>query len=184
LLNKRKNIHLSVKVGTNSHSYSIYRNHLLQFAVFIKKLGSPAIFQDLCGGWLLLQYRITSNMESIRQKQVGELLRRYISMILTEEGSNIYGRKKLVTVTQVGMTPDLLIANVYLSVYGTEIKQEVILEIEEYNTHLRQALAKKIGKQMRRMPELQFHLDDTVDEMYRVEALMNRVNDEDNSMGS
>jgi ribosome-binding factor A len=111
-------------------------------------------------------------MESKRQKQVGELLRRYFSMILMEEGSNIYGRDKLVTVANVRMTPDLLMANIYISVYGTELKQEVILEIEDNYQRLHQALIKKIGKQMRRMPELVFHLDDTVDEMYRVAHLL------------
>ncbi len=121
-------------------------------------------------------------MESIRQKQVGELLRRYFGMILTEEGSMIYGRDKLVTVTGVKMTPDLLIAKVYISVYGTENKQEVILELEENYPRLRQALAAKVGKQMRRMPGLEFFLDDTVDEMYRVEALLNRVGEEDKNM--
>lgn len=121
-------------------------------------------------------------MESIRQKQVGELLRRYFSMILTEEGSLIYGRDKLVTVTGVKMTPDLLIAKIYISVYGTENKQEVILELEDNYPRLRQALAAKIGRQMRRMPTLEFFLDDTIDEMYRVEALLNRVQDEDKNM--
>lgn len=121
-------------------------------------------------------------MESIRQKQVGELLRRYFGMILTEEGSMIYGRDKLVTVTGVKMTPDLLIAKVYISVYGTENKQEVILELEDNYPRLRQALAAKIGKQMRRMPALEFFLDDTVDEMYRVEALLNRVGEEDKNI--
>lgn len=122
-------------------------------------------------------------MESIRQKQVGEMLRRFFSMILTEEGSNIYGRDKLVTVTEIKMTPDLLIAKVYISVYGSENKQEVILLLEDNYTRLRQALASKIGKQMRRMPELEFFLDDTVDEMYRVEALLNRVNEDDKKIG-
>lgn len=121
-------------------------------------------------------------MESIRQKQVGELIRRYFSMILTEEGSMIYGRDKLVTVTGVKMTPDLLIAKVYISVYGTENKQEVILEMEDNYPRLRQALGAKIGKQMRRMPSLEFYLDDTIDEMYRVEALLNRVQDEDKNI--
>ncbi|MBL7775294.1 MAG: 30S ribosome-binding factor RbfA [Saprospiraceae bacterium] len=121
-------------------------------------------------------------METIRQKQVGELLRRYFSMILTQEGSLIYGRDKLVTVTNVKMSPDLLIAKFYISVYGTENKQEVILELEENYPRLRQALAAKIGKHMRRVPSLEFFLDDTVDEMYRVEALLNRVNEEDQNM--
>jgi len=118
-------------------------------------------------------------MESIRQKQVGEVIRRYFGMILTEEGVNIFGRGKLVTVTEVKMTPDLLVAKIYISVYGTEEKQEVILLLEDAQVPLRQALAAKIGKQMRRMPEIEFFLDETLDEMYRVDELLNRVNEED-----
>ena len=118
-------------------------------------------------------------MESIRQKQVGELIRRYFSMILTEEGGYIYGRDKLVTVTTVKMTPDLLVAKIYISVYGTENKQEVILELEDSMHRLRQALGSKIGKQMRRMPGIEFYLDETIDEMYRVDALLNRVSEDD-----
>lgn len=122
-------------------------------------------------------------MESIRQRQIGELVRRYFSMLLTEEGSYIYGRDKLVTVTMVKMTPDLLLAKIYISVYGTEDKQEVILQMEDSLPRLRQVLASKVGKQMRRVPELAFFLDDTIDEMYRVESLLNRVQDEDSKLG-
>jgi ribosome-binding factor A len=120
-------------------------------------------------------------MASIRQKQIGELIRRYFSMILTEEGGYIFGRDKLVTVTDVKMTPDLLVSKIYISVYGTEDKQEVILLLEDSYPRLRQALAAKVGKQMRRVPDIEFFLDDTVDEMYRVDALLNRVNEEDKS---
>lgn len=125
----------------------------------------------------------THIMESIRQKQIGELIRRYFSMILSEEGINIYGRDKLVTLTGVKMTPDLLVAKLYISVYGTENKQEVILELEDNHTRLRQALASKVGKQMRRVPDIELFLDDTVNEMYRVDNLLNRVGDEDKNIG-
>lgn len=118
-------------------------------------------------------------MESIRQKQIGEMIRRDFGMILMGEGSNIYGRDKLVTVTEVKMTPDLLLAKIFISVYGTENKQEVILELEDNTTRLRQALASRVGKLMRRVPEIQFFLDDTVDEMYRVTELLNRIEEED-----
>jgi ribosome-binding factor A len=120
-----------------------------------------------------------ARMESIRQKQVGELVRRYFSNILTQEGAYIYGRDKLVTVTQVKMTPDLLVAKIYLSVYGVEAKYEVIEQLQEQLHRLRQLLSAKIGRQMRRMPEIELHLDETVDEMYRVDALLDRVNEED-----
>ncbi|MDX1910337.1 MAG: 30S ribosome-binding factor RbfA [Saprospiraceae bacterium] len=118
-------------------------------------------------------------MATIRQKQIGELIRRYFGMILTEEGAYIFGRDKLVTVTDVKMTPDLLVAKIYISVYGTEDKQEVILLLEDAYPRLRQALASKVGKQMRRVPDIEFFLDDTVDEMYRVDQLLDRVNEED-----
>jgi len=118
-------------------------------------------------------------METIRQKQIGEQIRRFFGMLLSEEGSLIYGRDKLVTVTGVKMTPDLLTAKIYISVYGSENKQEVILQLEDSYPRLRQALGNKVGKAMRRVPELEFFLDDTVDEMYRVNTLLNRVNEED-----
>ena len=121
-------------------------------------------------------------MESIRQKQVGELIRRYFGAILTGEGSYMYGRDKLVTITGVKMTPDLLVAKIYISIYGTENKQEVLLILEDNHTRLRQALASKIGKQMRRMPDIEFFLDDTVDEMYRVQDLLDRVGEEDKAL--
>lgn len=101
-------------------------------------------------------------------------------MILMEEGSLIYGRDKLVTVTDVKMTPDLLVAKVYISVYGTENKQEIILELEEHLSRLRHVLGNRIGKSLRRVPQLVFFLDDTVDEMYRVEDLLNRIQQGDN----
>jgi ribosome-binding factor A len=122
-------------------------------------------------------------MESIRQKQVGEMIRRIFSMIMTQEGAYIYGRDKLVTITSVKMTPDLLVAKVYMSIFGTENKQEVILLLEDEMVRLRQALSAKIGKQMRRLPELEFYVDDTLDEMYRVDELLKRVEEKDSKVG-
>lgn len=113
-------------------------------------------------------------MESIRQKQVAELIRRQFSMILTEEGRYIYGTQVLVTVTQVIMTSDLALAKIYLSIYNTENKQEVLLEMEENTTRLKQALHSRIRKQVRAMPELKFYIDDTLDEVYKVEALFKK----------
>lgn len=122
-------------------------------------------------------------MPTIRQQQIGELIKRNFSLLLQQEGKYIYGSEPLVTVTNVIMSPDFGIAKVYLSVYNHQSKQEVILELEEQVTHLRQALGARIRKQVRRIPELHFFLDDTLDEMYRLNALFNRLK-EDNQMGS
>ncbi len=121
-------------------------------------------------------------MESKRQRQVAELVKRNFSMVLQQEGQYIYGNEALVTVTSVKMSPDFGIAKVYLSVYNTENKQAVILEMEDNYPRLRQTLSARIRKQIRRIPELQFYLDDTLDEMYRLNALFDKL-EEDNQMG-
>ncbi|MDX1943286.1 MAG: 30S ribosome-binding factor RbfA [Saprospiraceae bacterium] len=121
-------------------------------------------------------------METIRQKQVAELIKRNFSMVLQAEGSYIYGVEVLVSVTSVKMTPDFSLAKIYLSVFNTENKQATILEMEDQIFRLKQALATRIRKQIRRIPEIAFFLDDTIDEMYRINALFNKLHSE-NQMG-
>jgi len=121
-------------------------------------------------------------MESKRQKQVAELVKRNFSIVLQNEGSYIYGPEALVTVTGVKLSPDLNIAKIYLSVYNREDKQSVILEMEESLIRLKQSLAHRIRKHTRRIPNIQFYLDDTLDEMYRLNALFHQL-DNDNQMG-
>ncbi len=118
----------------------------------------------------------------IRQKQVAEFIKRHFSTMLQQEGGYIYGTEPFVTVTTVKMTPDFSIAKIYLSIFNTENKQEVILEMEDNYIRLKQALAARVGKQLRRMPDLQFYIDDTLDEMYRVDALFQKL-EADNQLG-
>jgi ribosome-binding factor A len=117
-------------------------------------------------------------MESKRQLQVAELVKRNISLVLQHEGSYIYGSEPLVTVTSVKMSPDLSLAKVYLSVWNTDNKQAVLLELEEEHNRLRQSLGNRLRRQLRRIPDLALYLDDTLDEMYRVDHLFDRLHEE------
>lgn len=122
-------------------------------------------------------------MESKRQKQVAEVIKRNFGLVLQQEGSYIYGSEALVTVTGVKMTPDMSIAKIYLSVYNRENKQAVILELQEHLHRLRQSLVNRIRKHVRRIPDINLYLDDTLDEMYRLNELFDRLESE-NQMGS
>jgi len=122
-------------------------------------------------------------MDTIKQKQISELVKRNFSVVLQDEGTNIYGAKPLVTVTNVKITPDLGQAKIYLSVYNTENKQEVLLEMEEEKNRLKQALGYRLRKLVRRIPDINFYLDDTLDEMFRIDELFGRLR-ADNQMGS
>lgn len=117
-------------------------------------------------------------MESIRQKQVGELIRRQFSTVLNSEGKYIYGYEPLVTITDVKMSPDLGLAKVYLSVFNQENKQEIILLLEDQVSKLRHALHSRISRQLRMMPDLRFYLDETLDEAYKLDQLFKKLHDE------
>lgn len=121
-------------------------------------------------------------METKRQLQVGEQVRRAMSEVLNQEGRYLFD-DALVTVTQVKMSPDLGLAKVYVSVYNTDSKQEVVLSLEGEKVRLRQSLAQRLRRHMRRIPDVDFYLDDTLDEMYRLNALFNKMHD-DGQMGS
>lgn len=113
-------------------------------------------------------------METKRQRQAAELIKRNFGLVLQDGGSYIYGAA-LVTVTNVQVSPDFSIARIYLSVYNTENKQELLLNIRENYTRLRFALGERIRKFIRRIPNLEFFLDDTLDEMYKLNELFNRM---------
>ena len=121
-------------------------------------------------------------MESKRQKQVAETVKRNFGILLQQEGPYIYGDEALVTVTSVKMSPDMSIAKIYLSVYNTENKQAVLLQIEDQHYRLKQSFAQRVRKHLRRTPELQFYIDETLDEMYRLNDLFNRL-ERENQMG-
>jgi ribosome-binding factor A len=114
-------------------------------------------------------------METKRQLQIGELIKRNFSMVLQQEGRYIYGNV-LVSVTKAMISPDMSQAKIYLSIYGTEDKDNVIVQMEENIHSLKSHLVQRIKKQVRRIPDIYFFVDDTLDEMYRIDELLKKIN--------
>lgn len=114
-------------------------------------------------------------MESKRQLQVAEMIKRNFGIVLRDEGTYIYGTEPLVTVTKVTVSPDLSLSKIYLSIYNIEDKQSVITQMDQAHHQLKQALVKRIRKHIRRIPEIAFYEDDTLDEMYRLNQLFNKL---------
>lgn len=116
-------------------------------------------------------------MDSIRQLQIAELIKQSVSDIFIREGRNYYGNA-FVTITHVKVTPDLLLARIYLSVYNVANKQEVPVLVREHSGNIRHLLGNKIRHKVRRIPELEFYLDETLDEAFRIESLLDRLRKE------
>ncbi len=113
-------------------------------------------------------------MDSKRQLQIGEMMRRHFSPVFQQEGSYIYGQA-FVSVSLVKVSPDLSIAKVYLSIFNTDNKEEVLKKIINHTHILKQGLSARIKNHIRRIPQIHFYIDDTTDEMYRVDSLFNQV---------
>jgi ribosome-binding factor A len=107
------------------------------------------------------------------------MIKRNFSLVLQQEGSYIYGTEPLVTVTEVHPTPDLSQAKIYLSVWNTENKQAVLLQMEEEHQRLKSSLAHRLKRHIRRIPAISFYIDETLDEMHRVGNLFDRLYRED-----
>jgi len=82
---------------------------------------------------------------------------------------------ELITVIEVKATADLGLAKVYVSVLGSKDKEKSLLIIEKYNKELRQELAREIGKRIRKIPELNFYLDNSMDNAERINSLLSNL---------
>jgi ribosome-binding factor A len=113
-------------------------------------------------------------METKRQLQLGELIKRNFSLVLQESGRYIYG-DVLVSVTKAIISPDLSQVKIYVSIYGAPDKEAVLIKMEENLYSLKQSLVVRIKKQVRRIPEIYLFIDDTLDEMYRIDDMFSKI---------
>ena len=110
-------------------------------------------------------------MESVRQSKVARLIQKELADYFQREGKNIF-QGKLITVTVVRITPDLSLAKIYLSIFPADEKNNYIEHIEQYNKSIRNHLGKKIRHQVKKIPELVFRLDDSLDYADRIDELL------------
>jgi len=110
-------------------------------------------------------------MDSTRLQKVSRLLQRDLGTIFQQESRNMFNGI-MITVTKVNISPDLSVAKVYLSLFATSDKEEMINAIRGHAREIRFKLGQKIGKQVRVIPELQFYLDDSLDYIENIEKLL------------
>jgi ribosome-binding factor A len=110
-------------------------------------------------------------METTRQNKISRLIQKDMADILQKEGKDLF-QGVLISVTQVRITSDLSIARVYLSVFPSEKGKDIVLEIKKMHSKLRGLLGLKVGKQLRIVPQLDFHLDDSLDYIDNIDRLL------------
>ncbi len=116
--------------------------------------------------------------ENKRQKQVGKLVMEELSDIFQREGMNIV-EGGMVSITKVMITPDLLEARVYLSFFQIKDVPALLHKIKERSWEWRKLLGQRVKDQLRRVPELQFFSDDTLDHIFKMDELFKQIKKDD-----
>ena len=108
-------------------------------------------------------------METTRQKKVSRLLQKDIAEILQYKVKKEGNYGILLSVTKVSVTADFSVAKVFLSVFPSEMSKQTLDEIIRMSSRIRHEVAQKTKKQLRKVPELLFFLDDSLDYIEKIE---------------
>lgn len=110
-------------------------------------------------------------METTRQLKIARLIQKELAEFFRGK-TELSGHGNMISVTQVRMSPDLSQARVYISVFPSAKAEETVKLLEEHGKMIRFELGKKIGKQVRHIPELRFYVDDSLDYVDRISELL------------
>jgi len=108
-------------------------------------------------------------MESNRQKKIGGILQQDLVDVL--QGAATAGGLKgvIISVSKVSVTTDLSIAKVYLSIFPNKNAETLLEGIKSNTSKIRHELAQRTRHQLRRMPQLIFFIDDSLDYIDKIE---------------
>ncbi|MFC5194259.1 30S ribosome-binding factor RbfA [Bizionia hallyeonensis] len=113
--------------------------------------------------------------ESQRQKKIGSVLQRDLVEILQKAASDGGMQGVLISVSKVKVTVDLSVAKVYLSIFPNAKAKELLVGIRSNAPLIKHELAQRTRHQLRRMPQLEFFVDDSLEYIDGIEKSLKRT---------
>ena len=111
-------------------------------------------------------------MESKRQQKISRLIQKDIGEILQRESIS-FSKGAMITVTKVHVTRDFSLAKVFLSIFAAKDKQDIINHVNSQKKEIRYKLGTLVKDQLRKVPDLEFYEDDSLDYIENIENLLN-----------
>jgi len=118
-------------------------------------------------------FPIFAPMESTRQKKVSRLVQKELSVIFQQLPQEILGNI-MVSVTIVRISPDLADANIFLSIFAVDDPNEALKVVKSSTIMIRKKLGESVRNQLRIVPTLQFHLDDSAAYAEEIDRLLKK----------
>ncbi len=114
--------------------------------------------------------------EGKRQRQVAGALQEELNDIFRRLGLGMIDGG-MVSISSVKVTPDLLEARIYLSLFQVKEPAAAMKTIEARAWEIKKELADRVKHQLRRIPVLHFYLDDTLDYVFKMEEIFKQIGD-------
>lgn len=108
-------------------------------------------------------------METNRQKKIGALLQNDLVDILQGEIRKNGISNLVISISKVSVTTDLSIAKVYLSVFPSEKGGEILAAVRSNAPLIKHDLAQRVRLQLRKVPNLVFYIDDSLDQIEKLD---------------
>ena len=118
-------------------------------------------------------------MKTTRQAKIARLIQKELSEILRLQTAKTHGI--IISVSAVRISPDLSIAKAYLSVFPSAKAPEILENLTRNAKTIRYDLGQKVRFQLRKVPELSFYLDDSLDYIENIDNLLKEEEKEINS---
>lgn len=120
--------------------------------------------------------------EGKRQKQIAGLIQQETTSIFQRLGMSMMDGG-MVSISGVKITPDLLEARIYVSLFQIKDEKATMKKIEDRGWEVKRELASRVKQQLRRIPEIRFYHDDTLDHVFRMEELLKQIKEDEPKKG-
>ncbi|SHG57270.1 30S ribosome-binding factor RbfA [Flagellimonas flava] len=102
-------------------------------------------------------------METQRQKKIAGIIQKDIADILQRAATDGGLKGTLISVSKVYVTTDLSIAKIYVSIFPNKSAEQLLQGIQSNQGLIKHELAQRTKNQLRRVPELNFYIDDSLE---------------------
>ena len=111
-------------------------------------------------------------MENTRLNKIGRLIQKELGDIFLKQTKAMPGT--LISVSVVRVSADLGVAKIYLSIFPSSRAQELLNAIRLNTKTIRYDLGQRVHLQLRKIPELVFYIDDSLDYIEHIDQLIQK----------
>ena len=109
------------------------------------------------------------NQETPRQMKINTVIQHEIAYLIQDAIRKSNTPNLMVSVTKVKVVPDISIAKVYISIFPKDKVDMYIENLKTNKNQLRHDLSQKLKSQLRKVPELNFYLDESLDYIEKID---------------